>query len=301
MLNRLKALWTSLSLLQVCLGVSVLVHAALFSFRLVDPEGFNRVFKDTPLEVVLVNAASNEAPTKAQALAQANLAGGGEADRGRATSPLPPSPENTQGDAVDDAMRMIEQMQREQQLLLTQVRQELAALPPPQPDARTDTPQQRAEEERRRQLTRLLAEIEKRIREENARPKKRYLSPATLKSADALYYAAFRTRVERAGTDHFPTGRNGEKLYGELVMFISLDRQGRVIDTEVRTPSGNRLLDKRAAAIVRQAGPFGAVPPEVSTGHDLLVISSRFRFTRDAGMQATTMAPTAPTEPATQP
>jgi protein TonB len=30
------------------------------------------------------------------------------------------------------------------------------------------------------------------------------------------------------------------------------------------------------------------VPPDVSAGRDLLVISSRFRFTRDAGMEATT-------------
>ena len=37
--------------------------------RIVDPQDFNRVFQDTPLEVVLVNARSQEAPTKAQAIA----------------------------------------------------------------------------------------------------------------------------------------------------------------------------------------------------------------------------------------
>jgi len=144
MLTRLKALWNEMSLLQVCLGVSIMVHGVLLSFRFVDPEGFNRVFKDTPLEVVLVNAASQEAPTKAQALAQANLAGGGEADRGRVTSPLPPSPEAAQGDAMDDTLRMIEQMQREQQQLLSQVKNELSALPPhsrtPAPTPRSSAP-----------------------------------------------------------------------------------------------------------------------------------------------------------------
>lgn len=288
MLPRLKALFAKLTLLQVCLGVSALLHIGLLSFRFIDPEGFERTFRDTPLEVILVNGGQEARPDKAQALAQLNLAGGGEADKGRATSPLPPSPENAYGEALEDSVRMIEQMQQEQQNLLTQVRNELSALPPPQPRDKADTPQKREEEERRRQLTKLLAEIERRIREENARPKKRYLSPATLKSADALYYSAFRTRVERAGTEHFPTGRNGEKLYGEMVMFVTLDRQGRVIDTEVGTSSGTRLLDKRAAAIVAQAGPFGPVPPDVSAGRDLLVISSRFRFTRDAGMEATT-------------
>ena len=287
MLDRLRSLWSRLTLLQICLGISVAVHVALLGFRFVDPEGFNRTFKDTPLEVILVNAASEEAPEKAQALAQQNLAGGGEADKGRATSPLPPSQDATLGDAMEDSARMIQQMQREQQNLLTQVRQELAALPAPQPRDQADTAQSRAEEERRRQLTKLLAEIEKRIHDENARPQKRYLSPATLRSVDALYYSAFRTQVERAGTTYFPMEK-GQKLYGELVMEVWLNRQGKVVDAIVLQSSGNALLDKRARAIVMQAGPFGAVPAEVSAGNDLLLISSRFRFTRDAGMEATT-------------
>ena len=73
------ALPTRFSTLQVALVVSVAVHGALLGVRFVDPEGFNRVFEDTPLEVILVNSRSGEAPEKAQAIAQANLAGGGEA------------------------------------------------------------------------------------------------------------------------------------------------------------------------------------------------------------------------------
>ena len=71
-------------------------------------------------------------------------------------------------------------------------------------------------------------------------------------------------------------------------MEVWLNRQGKVVDAIVLQSSGNAVLDKRARAIVMQAGPFGAVPAEVSAGNDLLLISSRFRFTRDAGMEATT-------------
>ena len=84
--------------LQLTLGISVALHAALLSVRFIDPEGFNRVFQDTPLEVILVNAKSSERPDKAQAIAQANMAGGGEADKGRATSPLPYSALTAVGD-----------------------------------------------------------------------------------------------------------------------------------------------------------------------------------------------------------
>ena len=73
-----------LSTLQLALGVSFAVHAALLTVRFVDPEGFNRVFQDTPLEVILVNAKSTEAPDKAQAIAQASLAGGGDAAKQQA-------------------------------------------------------------------------------------------------------------------------------------------------------------------------------------------------------------------------
>ena len=296
MLQRFKSLWKAFTLLQICLGVSALLHVGLFSFRLIDPEGFNRTFKDTPLEVILVNAGSETPPEKAQALAQQNLAGGGEST-GRATSPLPPSLENETGDSMEQTAQMIEQMQQEQQQLLTQVKSELSALPPPQPRAKAETDKTRADEERRRQLTKLLAEIDKRIREENERPKKRYISPATMKSADALYYSQFRTQVERAGTSHFPM-LNGQKLYGDMVMEVWLNRKGEVVDAVITQASRSKQLDKRARAIVVSAGPFGMVPPEVMVGRDLLLISSRFKFTRDAGMQATTQAPpTTPTLP----
>ena len=64
-----------LTALHVALLISFGVHAVLLTVRSVDPEGFNRVFKDTPLEVILVNARSSEPPLKAQAIAQAALAG----------------------------------------------------------------------------------------------------------------------------------------------------------------------------------------------------------------------------------
>ena len=53
---KLPAFFPSLSTLQLALSASVLLHAVVLSVRFVDPEGFNRVFQDTPLEVILVNA-----------------------------------------------------------------------------------------------------------------------------------------------------------------------------------------------------------------------------------------------------
>ena len=92
-----------LTTLQWALIVSLGAHAGLLAFRIADPTRFERAFRDTPLEVILVNARSLEAPTKAQAIAQANLAGGGEAEKGRATTPLPASATVELGDAPQEA------------------------------------------------------------------------------------------------------------------------------------------------------------------------------------------------------
>lgn len=281
--------WPELSALQWALLVSAGVHAALFTVRFVDPAAFDRVFRDTPLEVILVNARSNEAPTQAQAIAQARLAGGGEAAAGRATSPLPPAPSVQVGDADEDAHRRIDALQEQQQQLLAQIRREVAALPPPDPQHDSGDEQAREREEHRRQLLRLLAEIEKRINDENARPKKRYVSPATREEVYALYYDALRRRIEDRGTRNFPESQ-GRKLYGELTMNVTIDAQGRVVDTEIVRHSRSRVLDQQAQAIVRAAAPFGPFSAAMRREADQIVVTSRFRFTRDEGLETTQIA-----------
>jgi periplasmic protein TonB len=272
--------------LHWAVAVSVAAHAALLTVRFVDPESFNRVFQDTPLEVVLVNARSDEAPQKAQAIAQASLAGGGEAEKGRATSPLPPSAITVAGDAENDADKQIQQMQDVQQQLLAQIRREMALLPPPDPSRPSMSREEAEREERRRQMLRLLAEIEKRINEENARPKKRYISPATREEVYALYYDNLRRRIEERGTRDFPEYK-GQKLYGELTMNLTIDARGQVIEAEVVRPSTSPQLNRRAVAIVHAAGPFGRFSDAMRAQADQIVVTSRFRFTRTDGLETT--------------
>jgi protein TonB len=282
--------WLSrLTTLHWALLVSVLVHAGLLAFRFVDPERFDRVFRDTPLEVILVNARTAEAPTQAQAIAQTNMAGGGEAASGRATSPLPATAQVELGDSADDARRRMDQLQDQQRQLLATVRREMALLPPPDPQRESGTPTERDQDERRRQLLKLLAEIEKRINEENARPKKRYISPATREAVYAVYYDQLRRRIEERGTRDFPENK-GRKLYGELTMNLTVDSRGRVVDTDIVRSSGDRILDQRAKAIVRAASPYGLFSPEMRQHADQIVVTSRFRFTRDDGLETTLSA-----------
>ena len=271
---------SSFSTLQLALGASIAVHASLLTVRLVNPEAFKQVMQDSALEVILVNANPQERPDKAQAIAQVAMAGGGEAARGRAKSPLPPALLNLDGeDKAQEQERQLREMQEQQNLLLN-VKRLLSSLPPSEPQQQALTPEQAQREQKQKQLVKLLAEIERRINLENARPKKRYISPATREAVYAVYYDHLRRTIEDRGTLNFPQA-NGQKLYGELTMVVTINHRGEVMATEVVQSSGNLALDQRARAIASSAGPFGKFSHAMRLQADEIAVVSRFNFTRE--------------------
>lgn len=288
MWSRLKSFYQQISTLQLAIGFSVAVHVLLITVRFVDPAGFNRIFKDTPLEVVLVNAKANDKlddlEIKAQAIAQFQLSGGGDADTGLASSPMPTSERTERGTSAEQLEAQVTAMQAQQMRMLQDIKDQVAQLS--KPDTKLVRSNERAEQKRKRQqLLKLLATIERRINEENARPKKRYISPATRQESYALYYDELRRKIEKNGTQNFPESM-GQKLYGELTMLITVNSAGEVLSTEiVNGGSGNKMLDNRAQAIVHQAGPYGVFTPAMRRKADQLVVASQFKFTREDGLQ----------------
>ena len=272
-----------LSPLAWALAASLVFHGGLLTVRFVEAQISKRAFENSALDVVLVNA-STEVPDKAAALAQANLAGGGDAAQGRASNPLPATQDSAGNAALDQALRERSALLRRQTLMLSKVRQQIAALPVLDPLANNATDEDIAREEKRRQLLKTLAEIERRINTESTRPKKRYISPATREVVYAAYYDQLRRAIEDKGTANFPT-LSGQKLYGELTMVITLDHRGRIVTTDIADSSDNPALDRRALAIVHSAAPFGAFSGPMRRQADQLVVVSRFRFTRDDTLQ----------------
>lgn len=273
------------------LGISLGLHIALLTLRFAAPETFNRVFEDTPLEVVLVNARSNERPTEAQALAQVSLAGGGNVTEVRmSSSPLPAAVTTEPGADISEVQRKIEALKVQQMLLLTQLKAELADLSRDDPADKSNTPDRQAREERKQQLTRQLSQIEQRVEQSQGAPRKRYISPATKETVYALYYDKLRRTIENQGTLHFPEAR-GEKLYGKLTMVITVNSQGELLGTEVASSSRNPLLDERAVAIVRSSGPFEPFGAKMRRQADQIVVVSRFMFSRDDTLSTRMLAP----------
>jgi protein TonB len=270
---------------------SLLVHTALIAWRFADPESFQRVFEDTALEVVLVNARSDTPPERAQAIAQVDLAGGGSVPgQTRASSPLPPSTVQESGTDIGAMQRQIEALKLQQTRLLTQLKQELSALSTDPSGETADAPERQARQERQQQLVRQLAEIEPQLQKTHAGPRKRFIGPATLQAVYALYYDKLRRTIETRGTLNFPQA-GGQKLYGQLTMVITVDARGRLLQTEVAKPSGQPLLDQRAVAIVRSAAPFEVFSANMRRQADQIVVVTRFQFSKEGTLDMRMLTP----------
>lgn len=279
--------------LNIAIALSVLVHAALLAVRFVAPDSFRFEPLDPGLEVILVNAKHAKAPLKADALAQANLDGGGTVDQGRSKSPLPDSRKVDMGETEKAAQRRIAELELQQQALLTKVRKSDLNAAPQTDKAKPDPSPNGADlVDASRAIARAAAEISQEIEDQNKRPRKTYISPSTREVGYAMYYKTMQKRIEEVGTLNFPQ-HNGRKLYGELVLFIPVYQDGTIYQQEggvkVHTSSGNPDLDKAALAIVRRSAPFGRFPPNMRSNDrdDLWVIITTFRFTREDKMEAT--------------
>ena len=278
--------------LMIALGVSVLLHAALLAVRFAAPEAFRHQPADPGLEVILVNAKHANAPAKADALAQANLDGGGTADAGRARSPLPDLRKIENGESIKALQRRIADLEQQQQNVLTRAqRTGFTAAPKTEQDKPDPTRTGADAFDTSRAISRAAAEVIERIEDQNKRPKRTQITPSTRQVGYAIYYKEMQKRIEEIGTLNFPQ-QNGRKLYGELVVYIPIFQDGTIYQKDggarIEKSSGNADLDKAALAIVRRAAPFGRFPPNMlsSDKDDLWVIITRFKFTREERMEA---------------
>jgi protein TonB len=283
------------STLTIAIAFSVLAHAGLLAVRFVAPDSFKFTPTDPGLEVILVNAKHDKKPIKADALAQADLDGGGNADTGRSKSPLPDLRKTEDGDSLPNSQRRISELEEQQLEMLTRMKKDTSfkitsvndqLRPDAKPDA-TDAD----ETDSSRSLARMAAEITQTIEDQNKRPRKTFITPSTRAVGYAQYYKAMQKRVEDIGTLNFPRHK-GKKLYGELIVYIPIFQDGSIYEKEggahIEKSSGIPALDRAALRIVKQAAPFGAFPPKMLSNDkdDLWVVITSFKFGRDNTMHA---------------
>lgn len=268
-------------LLAVSVAASLCLHAVLLSLHFKLPDAL-RFRASQPLEIILVNAKTQSKPGKVQALAQANLDGGGntEQDR-RAKTPLPVTKPREAGSDFAETHRRARELEAQQQRLLAQARSASSAAPeaPRQTPAEEQATQPGGQDLRELALAamRLQAQIDRRIEAYQKRPRKQFLGASASEYRFSQYEEEWRTKVERIGTLNYPAEARG-KLYGNLRLSVTIRPDGTVESIELDRTSGLKVLDEAAFRIVRMATPYAAFPPDIRKDTDLLVITRTWFF-----------------------
>ncbi len=271
--------------MQVAVGMSVFIHALIIfgvSFKLPD---LSRLGAQAPLEVTLVNARTEARPQKPDALAQANLDGGGNTDaKRRARSPLPVPIEDKQGAKLSAAQKRVEQLERKAKQLMTQAGSKTTVAPRLEAQKPQEEPQlaPSASEimSRGMEIARLEAQIAREWENYQQRPRRRFIGARAQEFRFAAYIENWRAKVERIGELNYPQAARDQRIYGTLVVTVSIKSDGSLDGVEINRPSGQRILDAAALRIVQLAAPFAPFPPDIAKDTDILSITRTWIFTR---------------------
>jgi protein TonB len=270
-------------LFGTALAASIILHAAVLAMRFGFPDASKLRTPPQTLDVVLVNSKSPTRPAAPDALAQANLDGGGNTDENRrAKTPLPVAREVERGEDVKRARKRVEDLEAKQRQLMTQLAQAKAAVPveearpapSPEPQAQVSGADLMTSA---LALARMEAQIARQIDEYNKRPRKKFVGARASESRFAMYVEDWRQKVERIGNLNYPEGARG-RIYGSLRVTVSIKSDGSLDDIQVDRPSEHKVLNEAALKIVRLAAPYAAFPPEIRKDTDILVITRTWTF-----------------------
>ncbi len=274
--------------LGVAMALSAAAHGALIlglGFAYPDTA---KTLRDRALDIILVNAKSATKPKDARALAQSHLDGGGNTDENRrAKTPLPPTRQQTPGSDVEQMQRRVQDLEARQQQLLTEARTMRTVAPAPAgEDRNVPAPNTSGLDlvEAARAMARLEGEINKTVDEYSKRPRKRFIGARAEEYRFAQYIEDWRQKVERVGTLNYPDAARG-KLYGSLVLTVSINADGSVGRIDINRSSGHKLLDDAARRIVQMAGPYAAFPPDIRKDTDILEVTRTWYFTQGDSLE----------------
>jgi periplasmic protein TonB len=235
------------------------------------------------MDVVLVNSRSATRPVKADALAQANLDGGGNTDQKlRAHSPFPTVDDRNPSREAKAAESRVRQLEAEAKELMTRLKStaavttvEVAPKGTPKADAEA-----RDLVEKSLEIARLEAQIRRDHQAYQERPKRKFIGARASEYRFAQYVDNWRLKIERIGNLNYPEEAKARRLYGSLQLTVAIKADGEVESVEINRSSGYKVLDQAAVRIVRLAAPFDRFPDNIRTDTDILHITRTWTFTR---------------------
>jgi protein TonB len=273
---------------SAAMTLSVALHTfALFGIALVLPEPANLANMMTPLQVVLVNSKSQTRPDKADALAQANLDGGGNTAEDRQAKTSLPTISDDQQFTPEQIARRVAELEQESKRLMTRMKGDYTvAQPAPKKDQTSANSSGDDLVQRSLEIARLEAQISKNNDAYQKLPRRKFIGARTQEYRFAQYIEDWRIKVERIGNLNYPEEARRQQIYGKLQLSVSIRSDGSLESIEVSRPSGHRILDAAAMRIVKLAAPYSALPPEITKDTDILTIVRTWTFTSADRLEA---------------
>ncbi len=116
-----------------------------------------------------------------------------------------------------------------------------------------------------------------------------FVAVNTRESDVAEYLAHWKSRVERLGTNRFPTIANSPELIGSPTLEVAINADGSLHQIIVRHSSGYKPLDQAALEILQLASPFEPFPEELRGRYDVLRFAYEWHFV-DGGATSSSIA-----------
>ena len=236
------------------------------------------------LDVVLVNAKSAAKPEKADALAQANLDGGGNTDeKRRASSPFPSVEDRDPSRELKAAETRRKVLEAEAQELMTRMKSktQVTNVEVAPQGANTQADQEAKDlVQKSLEIARLEAQIRRDYQAYQERPKRKFVGARAQEYRFAQYVDNWRAKIERIGNLNYPAEARTRKIYGRLQLTVAIKADGEVEGVEINRSSGYKVLDQAAIRIVRLAAPFEPFPASIKADTDILHITRTWTVAR---------------------
>lgn len=105
-----------------------------------------------------------------------------------------------------------------------------------------------------------------------------FLTSRTVNGPAGDYLSRWKRQVETYGNEHYPEDLISEKISGQLILTVTIDKEGHVMNIAIQQSSGNTKIDTAARRLVQLASPYPPFPPALATRFDQIVITRTWQF-----------------------
>lgn len=127
-------------------------------------------------------------------------------------------------------------------------------------------------------ITYLTKSLEQKFNAYAQRPRRRAISTSITEPNYSNYLEKWRHKVEVIGNQNYPELARRLGLQGNLILQVTVQKNGSIQQVQVVYSSGYKILDEAAMRIVQLAAPFEPFPESISKEVDVLDITRTWQF-----------------------